>query len=90
MPTDSEAGYAGYEAAVWMAVMVRESTPKAAVARLHAALAKIIRDPAMRASLWDRQWIDPVAASPQQTAIVIRDETARWKNAARILGLTPQ
>jgi len=90
VPTVSELGYAGYEAAVWMAVMVRESTPKAAVARFHAELAKIIRDPARRASLWDRQWIDPVAASPQDTAIVIRDETARWKNAARTLGLTPQ
>jgi len=90
VPTVSELGYPGYEAAVWMAVMVHDSTPKAAIARLHAELAKIIRDPATKASLWDRQWIDPVAASPQETAIVIRDETARWRNAARILGPSPQ
>jgi tripartite-type tricarboxylate transporter receptor subunit TctC len=90
VPTVSELGYPGYEAAVWMAVMVHDSTPRAAIARLHAELAKIIRDPATKASLWDRQWIDPVAASPQETAIVIRDETARWRNAARILGPSPQ
>ncbi|HSW82893.1 MAG TPA: tripartite tricarboxylate transporter substrate binding protein, partial [Usitatibacter sp.] len=90
VPTVSELGYPGYEAAVWIAVMVHDSTPKAAIARLHAELARIIRDPATKASLWDRQWIDPVAASPQETAIVIRDETARWRNAARILGPSPQ
>ena len=90
VPTVSELGYPGYEASVWMAVMVHEHTPKAAIARLHAELAKIIRDPATKAALWDRQWIDPVAASPQETAIVIRDETARWRNTARILGLSPQ
>ncbi len=88
--TVSELGYPGYEAVVWMAVMVHESTPRAAIARLHAELAKIIRDPATKASVCDRQWIDPVAASPQETAIVIRDETARWKNAVRMLGLSPQ
>jgi tripartite-type tricarboxylate transporter receptor subunit TctC len=90
VPTVSELGYPGYEATVWMAVMVHDSTPKAAIARLHAELAKIIRDPATKASLWDRQWIDPVGSSPQETAIVIRDETARWRNAARILGPSPQ
>jgi tripartite-type tricarboxylate transporter receptor subunit TctC len=90
VPTVSELGYPGYEASVWMAVMVHEGTPKDAIARLNAELTKIIRDPAMKASLWDRQWIDPVAASPHETALAIRDETARWTHAARIFGNAPQ
>ena len=83
VPTVAELGYAGYEAGVWMAVMAPAATPPAAVSRLHAELAKIIRDPAMKSSFWDRQWIDPVAASPQETSAIIREETARWMRAAR-------
>ena len=87
-PTVAELGYAGYEASVWMAVMAPAATPAAAIARLHAELSRIIRDPALKASLWDRQWIDPVGASPQETAAAIRDETARWARAARTLNLS--
>ena len=83
VPTVAELGYPGYAAGVWMAVMVPAGTPPAAIAHLHAELVKIIRDPAMKTSLWDRQWIDPVGASPQETAAVIREETVRWARAAR-------
>ena len=88
VPTVAEAGYPGYEAGVWMAVMAPAATPPAAIARLHAELSRIIRDPALKASLWDRQWIDPVGATPQETAATIRDETARWARAARTLDLS--
>ncbi|HUQ29742.1 MAG TPA: tripartite tricarboxylate transporter substrate binding protein [Usitatibacter sp.] len=83
VPTVAESGFAGYEAAVWMAVMAPAGTPPAAIARLHAELARIIRDPATKSALWDRQWIDPVGASPEETAAVIREETVRWTRAAR-------
>ena len=83
VPTVAEQGYPGYDAAVWMAVMAPSGTPPAAIARLHAELARIIRDPALKSSLWDRQWIDPVGASPEQTSAIIREETERWMRAAR-------
>jgi tripartite-type tricarboxylate transporter receptor subunit TctC len=69
--------------------MAPAGTPAAAILRLNAELARIIRDPALKASLWDRQWIDPSGASPQETAAVIRDETAHWSHAARALSLAP-
>jgi len=87
VPTVAEQGYPGYEAGVWMAVMAPAATPPAAIARLHAELTRIIRDPALKASLWDRQWIDPVGATPQDTAAAIRAETARWARVAPALDL---
>jgi tripartite-type tricarboxylate transporter receptor subunit TctC len=90
VPTVAEAGYRGYEAPVWMAVMAPAATPRDALARLHAELTRIIRDPAMKAALWDRQWIDPVGATPAEAAAVIRAETARWARLARTAGLTAQ
>jgi tripartite-type tricarboxylate transporter receptor subunit TctC len=83
VPTVAEQGYPGYEAGVWMAVMAPAGTPAAAIARLHSELVRIIRDPALKASLWDRQWIDPAGASPEETSAVIREENARWTRAAR-------
>jgi tripartite-type tricarboxylate transporter receptor subunit TctC len=90
IPTLAELGYAGCEAGVWIAVMAPAGTPPAAIARLDAELARIIRDPALKASLWDPQWIDPSGASAQETAAIIREETARWARAARTLDLTAQ
>ena len=90
VPTVAELGYRGYEAPVWMAVMAPAATPRDALARLNAELVRIIRDPAMKAALWDRQWIDPAGASPAQTAAVIRAETARWARMARAANLGAQ
>jgi len=85
VPTVAELGYRDYEAPVWMAVMAPAAAPRAAIARLNAELTRIIRDPAMKASLWDRQWIDPIGSTPGETAAVIRAETARWARIGRTL-----
>ena len=85
VPTVAELGYRDYEAPVWMAVMAPAAAPREAIARLNAELTRIIRDPAMKASLWDRQWIDPVGSTPGETAAVIRAETARWARIGRTL-----
>jgi tripartite-type tricarboxylate transporter receptor subunit TctC len=78
VPTLAELGYRRYDVRVWMAVMAPARTPAPAIERLHAELARIIRDPAMKARLWDRQWIDPVAATPQATSLLIRGELRSW------------
>ena len=66
VPTVAESGYPGYEAGVWMAIMVPAKTAPDIVRRLNAELVRIIRDPAMKAALWDRQWIDPVGSTPEE------------------------
>jgi len=78
VPTMAELGYPRYDVSVWMSVMAPAHTPPAAIARLHTELARIIRDPAMKAALWDRQWIDPVAATPEATAVLLRGELRAW------------
>ena len=89
VPTVAESGYAGFEAEVWVAIVAPARTPPAAIARLHAELARIIRDPALKASLWDRQWIDPVGSTPAEASAAIARETAKWARvveSARITG----
>ena len=90
VPTVAESGYPGFVADVWMVVMAPAKTPPEAVARLHAELAKIIRDPAMKAALWDRQWIDAAGSTPAEAAETIRAESAKWSRIVRERGLAPE
>ena len=88
VPTVAESGYPGFEAVVWMAVMAPAKTPPETLKRLHAELAHIIRSPGLKASLWDRQWIDPVASSPEELGALLRRERDQWAQAIRAAGIT--
>lgn len=88
VPTVAESGFPGFEAPVWMAIVVPARTPPEAVKRLHAELARIIRAPETKARLWDRQWIDPVGSTPEEAAEVVRAETRKWARIGRETGLS--
>jgi tripartite-type tricarboxylate transporter receptor subunit TctC len=83
VPTVAESGYPGFEADVWMAVMAPAKTPAEAIQRLNAELVKIIRDPAMKQSLWDRQWIDPVGSTPEEVTRRMRGEGEKWARTVK-------
>ena len=83
VPTVAESGYPGFEADVWMAVMAPAKTPPEAIARLNAELVRIIRDPSLKATLWDRQWIDPVGSTPAEVTAVIRRESDKWARTVK-------
>ena len=90
VPTVAESGYPGFEATVWMAVMAPAATPPEAIARLNAELVKIIRDPALKRALWDRQWIDPVGSTPAEVTQVLRRERAKWERTVKDAGIEPE
>jgi tripartite-type tricarboxylate transporter receptor subunit TctC len=86
VPTVAET-YPGFEATVWMAIMAPANTPREAIDRLNGELVKIIRDPAMKKSLWDRQWIDPLGSSPAEVTTVLRTESAKWAHIVKEAGI---
>jgi tripartite-type tricarboxylate transporter receptor subunit TctC len=88
IPTVTELGYPGFEAGIWMVIMVSAKTSPEVIRRLNTELVKIIRDPALKRTLWDRQWIDPVGSTPAEAAALIRAESARWAAVVRAAGLT--
>ena len=87
VPTVAESGYAGFEADVWMVVMAPARTPPEAIARLNAEMVKIVRSPALKESLWDRQWIDPVGSTPEAAREVIRIEGEKWTRTVKAANL---
>ena len=48
---------------------------------------KIIRDPAMKKSLWDRQWIDPAGSTPEEVTAILRAEGAKWARIVKDAGI---
>jgi tripartite-type tricarboxylate transporter receptor subunit TctC len=83
----AESGYPGFEAEVWIVLMVPARTPEEVVRRLNQELVRVIRDPALKASLWDRQWIDAVASTPAEAAATIRRESEKWARIVKAAGL---
>lgn len=87
LPTVAESGYPGFDASVWMVIVVPARTPPEAVRRLRSELSRLIRDPALKTTLWDKQWIDPVGSSPEVAERVVREETAKWARVGKALGI---
>lgn len=87
IPTVAESGYPGFEADVWIVIMAPRATPPEALARLNAEIVKIVRDPALKATLWDRQWMDPVGSTPAEAAAVISAESAKWARIVKQAGI---
>jgi tripartite-type tricarboxylate transporter receptor subunit TctC len=57
--------------------------------RLNAELVRIIRSPELKATLWDRQWIDAVGSTPEELSAVLRREKDKWAATVRAAGITP-
>lgn len=60
VPTVAEAGVPGYEASIWLGVMVPAGTPRPVVERLHAAVNQYLDAPATRAAMV-QQGAEPMA-----------------------------
>ena len=88
VPTVAESGFPGFEAGVWIAVVAPAKTPAAALKRLHEEFVRAIRNPEIKASLWDRQGIDPVGSAPEEVTRTMRAEIDKWAGVARRANLT--
>jgi tripartite-type tricarboxylate transporter receptor subunit TctC len=77
LPTVAEAGFDGYEASLWYALLAPAGTPSAITGRLHAETVKVVKAPGMTEQLL-AQGAEPVASSPQELEAYLRLEIDRW------------
>jgi tripartite-type tricarboxylate transporter receptor subunit TctC len=85
VPTVAEAGVPGYEATSWFGMFAPAATPAPVVARLNAALAKVLADPEVKKKLAE-QGAEPYSEKPEQFAEFIRQETAKWSKVVKDSG----
>lgn len=77
-PTIEEAGgLSGYEINTWNALLAPKGTPKAIVDKLNLAVATAMSDPAVIKS-FEAVGAEPATSSPQEVAIFIKQQIAKW------------
>lgn len=77
-PTMIESGIADFDMASWQAVYAPKGTPKAIVQRLHAEIAKALKQPDVVAKLHDQMGMQLVGGSPDELAALMAKEIPRW------------
>jgi tripartite-type tricarboxylate transporter receptor subunit TctC len=86
VPTMAEAGVPGVEIAEWSGILVRSGTPDSVVARLHAALRKVLDSPDVQAR-FKEQGVEPVSVSADEFAAIMSSDIERLGRIVRNLGI---
>lgn len=77
VPTMQEAGVAGYDASVWLALLAPAGTPPDIVARLNTEIGRLMNSPETKKALFDAG-VEPAPSSPEEMASYMTQELARW------------
>lgn len=86
VPTISEAGIKGYEAASWSGMLAPAGTPRAVIDKLNAGVVAALKDARVRATL-SRSGAEIIGSSPDAFARHIETELEKWEKAARSAGI---
>ena len=89
VPTFEEAGVPGYEAIGWFGVVAPAGTPADIINRLNREIVAALADPEIR----DRALAagaEPLTSTPQEFAVLIREETRKWAQVIRTAGIKLQ
>ncbi len=78
----------GYDIRNWYGLFVRAGTPAPRIARLHAAVAAALRDPAAVAA-YRLQGLTTMEMSPETFGAFVAAERAKWAPLVRSSGATP-
>jgi tripartite-type tricarboxylate transporter receptor subunit TctC len=87
LPTMVESGVPGFVFEGWLGVLAPRSTPRAVIERLHTALAKILKSPALSAALTERG-VGVVASNPAEFSAFMKADVDKWKDIARTSNIT--
>jgi tripartite-type tricarboxylate transporter receptor subunit TctC len=82
LPTVAESGVPGYQASSWYGILAPAGTPPDVVAKLNAALVKVVAQPEVRKAL-AREGAEPVGDSPEAFGAFIREEKQRLGDVIR-------
>jgi tripartite-type tricarboxylate transporter receptor subunit TctC len=85
LPTMQEAGVAGYEADLWLGVLVPAGTPADIIAQLHTASAAYLQAAATRRS-FAAQGSEPVGSRPAEFGRFLAKDVEKWGRVVRFSG----
>lgn len=77
-PTMIESGLPGFEMSSWQAIYAPKGTPRPIVDRLHAEIAKALKQPDVQAKLGGQLGMELVGGTPAELAALMSREIPRW------------
>jgi tripartite-type tricarboxylate transporter receptor subunit TctC len=86
VPTMQEAGVAGYDASVWLALLAPAGTPPEIVHKLNAEVAKLMASPDTKKALFDAG-VEPATSTPEEMSAYLAQELARWGKVVKDAGV---
>jgi tripartite-type tricarboxylate transporter receptor subunit TctC len=86
VPTMQEAGVAGYDASVWLALLAPAGTPHEIVERLNAEVGRLMNAPDTRKALLDAG-VQPDPSTPDAMSEYMVQELARWGKVVKEAGI---
>ena len=86
VPTIAESGYAGFEALNWFGAVARSATPRTAIERLSAEIARALQLPEVK-DILGKEGLAPAAMSPEAFDAFMRTEMQRYERIIRTLKL---
>jgi len=87
VPTLAESGIPGYESNGWFAILAPAGTPAAVVARLNAELTALLRSGEVR-ERFGAAGLEPLVCTPEELALLMKTETAKWAKVIKESGAT--
>jgi tripartite-type tricarboxylate transporter receptor subunit TctC len=86
VPTVAESGLPGYEAVLWMALVMPPGTPAAIVTRLNRELNEVLKSPDTREALI-AQGVEPEPGPPDALTQRIRSDIDKWRKVVAKSGV---
>jgi tripartite-type tricarboxylate transporter receptor subunit TctC len=87
IPTVSEAGYPGYEVAVWWGIASPAGVPGTVIERLNREIGAVLRDPAVQ-KYFSNEAAETLPGTPAQFRQFIGAELAKWSDVSKTAGIT--
>ena len=89
VPTINESGYPGFEMTSWYGSCAPARTPKPVLARMEAALLKVLSEPDMRKRFFD-QGVELRTTAGAAFDAFYKSEVARWSKVVQEAGIKPE
>jgi len=89
VPTLSEAGVPGYEATIWIGLMVPTGTPQPIVTLLSTEINKILARPDVREA-WEKQGATPMIMKPDEFGSYVQSEIDKWARVIKANNIKPE
>jgi tripartite-type tricarboxylate transporter receptor subunit TctC len=89
VPTLAEAGLAGYDNNGWMILVGPKALPREVAVRLRTAAKAALAEPKVMEAL-AKSSMNPVGATPEETARVLQTDMQKYMSTARRIGLKPE